>query len=111
MTRFAGQIDLTDYLGEGDDWSAVGDATSKARSSNEIADIEAQSLVSRAGISSVAAAEAAKASAAATVSAGRSKADAMLFGGIMDGIGTLGSAGISAYGRANKLGKYAEDDE
>ena len=54
--------------------------------------------MSRQGIASVAAAEAAKAEASAIESVGDSKASAILWEGIMDSIGTVGSAGIDKYG-------------
>ena len=110
MTRFAGQIDLTDFLSEGGDWSKATDASMEARSSNEIAGIEAQSLVSRQGIASVANVEAAKANAEAIKAGGQARASAAMVSGIADAASTLGGAGISAYGRANNLGKYAIKD-
>ena len=108
MTRFAGQIDLTDFLGEGDDWSKVGDATTAARSSGAIANIEGQSAVTNQGIASVAADQASKYKAKAIEKGAAAEASAAVHGAIWDGFSTIGGAGISAYGKANNLGTYGD---
>ena len=108
MTRFAGSIDLTDYLGEGGDWSLATDAEADARSSTRINNLESESAVNQSGISSQAQMKAADYSAAAARAVGQAQASATMYKGIADGIGSIASGGIAAYGRANNLGKYGE---
>ena len=108
MTRFAGSIDLTDYLGEGGDWSKATDAQAEGRSSNRVSAIQGQSLLSRTGLNSLASVQSAEAEAEAIKSGAQSEAGAAVHGSIMDGISSLGGAGIKAYGKANNLGIYGD---
>lgn len=108
MTRFAGSIDLTDYLGEGGDWSMATDAQAEGRSSNRITGIQGQSLLSRTGLNSLAQVQYAEEEAEAIKSGARAEADATTHGAFMDGIASLGGAGIKAYGKANNLGVYGK---
>ena len=109
MTRFAGSIDLTDYLGEGGDWSMATDAEADSRSRSRVNNIESESAVEQAGISAKGQMKAADYSAAAAKAVGQAKASATMFSGIADGISSIAGGGIAAYGRANNLGKYAKD--
>lgn len=108
MTRFAGSIDLTDYLGEGGDWSKATDAQAEGRSSNRVTAIQGQSLLSRTGLNSLASVKSAEEEAEAIKAGAQAEAGAMVHGSIMDGISSLGGAGIKAYGKANNLGVYGD---
>ena len=108
MTRFAGSIDLTDYLGEGGDWSKATDAQAEGRSSNRVTAIQGQSLLSRTGLNSLASVKSAEAEAEAIKAGAQAEAGAMRHGAIMDGISSLGGAGIQAYGKAKGLGIYKD---
>lgn len=108
MTRFAGSIDLTDYLGEGGDWSMATDAQAEGRSSNRVTAIQGQSLLSRTGLSSLAQVQSAEEEAEAIKAGARAEAGAVTHGALMDGIASLGGAGIKAYGKANNLGIYGK---
>ena len=106
MTRFAGSIDLTDYLGEGCDWSKATDAQAEGRSSNRVTAIQGQSLLSRTGLNSLASVKSAEEEAEAIKAGAAAEASAKTYGSIVSGISSLGSAGIKAYGKANNLGIY-----
>ena len=106
MTRFAGQINLHDFFSD-NDLSASAAASQGAKSSVRQNEIKAEADTLSKGISTSAQREAADYSAAAAAAIGQAQASATMFKGISDGLSTVASGGIAAYGRANKLGKYA----
>ena len=106
MTRFAGSIDLTDYLGEGDDWGLAADAEADGRSRTRINNIESESAVTSTGVSTEGQKKAADYSADAARAIGQAQASATQWKGIIDGVSTVAGGGIAAYGRVNNLGKY-----
>ena len=107
MTRFAADIDLTDYLDDSD-WSMATEATADGRSSNRITSMDTQADVASTGISAAGQKAAADYDAASSAAIASAKASAKTFGAITDGISSLAGGGIAAYGRANSLGKYAK---
>ena len=108
MTRFAGSIDLTDYLGEGGDWSLAADAEADGRSQTRINNIESEADITSTGLSTEGQRRAADYSAEAARAIGQAQASATQWKGIMDGVSSVAGGGIAAYGRVNNLGKYAE---
>ena len=105
MTRFAGQISLSDFYPD-TDLSMSAAASQSAQSSKRINDIEAESATISKGISASAQMKAADESAAAAAAIGQAQASATMFAGISDAISSVAGGGIAAYGRANNLGKY-----
>ena len=103
-------VDVTPYLGTEDNWTDSGRSALSAETSNRITDIQSASLLSRTGVASVAKGLAADYDADAIRAGGQSRASQMMSGAIGDAVGSVASAGIGAYGRANNLGTYAKPD-
>lgn len=106
MTRFAGAVDLTSYLDDSSDWSKAADATSAGRSSNRITGIQAEAGLGQVGLKSLADLRAAEYEAEAIEAGAEAEASAKTQGAIFSGLGSIGSAGVKAYGKANNLGIY-----
>ena len=93
--RFAG-ISLSNYM-DGFDNTLLSNTSQQARSQENRASMIGEGKVSCAGIMGAAEIQAAKYGASAARSAGQAAGNAAMFGGAMDAVGTLGSAGISKF--------------
>lgn len=82
------------------------DAEADSRSRQRVNNIESEAAVTSKGISTQGQMKAADYSASAAAAIGQAQASAKMYSGLMDGIGSIASGGIAAYGRANNLGKY-----
>ena len=107
MTRFAGQIDLTDYMNDFDS-GKIASSEMDGDSSNRITAMQNESILSAQGIASQAQAQAAEYSAEAIKAGAQAKAGATVFGAAADGIGSMFGSGVKAYGKANNLGVYGD---
>ena len=91
--RFAG-ISLSNYM-DGFDNTLLSNTSQEARSQEKRSGMVAEGKVSAAGIAGQADMQAAKYGASAARAAGNAAGNAAMFGGAMDAVGSLGSAGIS----------------
>ena len=109
MTRFAGQIDLNDFMGEFDS-EKVASSSMDGRATNRITAMQNESLLSAQGVATQGQAQAAEYAAEAIKKGAQYDASASVYGGIADGIGSIFGAGIKAYGKANNLGTYKSEE-
>lgn len=108
MNRFAGQIDLTDYLDGSPDWSQTVSAADDAAQSKELNNLSEETDTLNSGIANIAKIRAAKHGQDATNAVAAAKASAKVQGAFADTLGGVFKSGITAYGKANNLGVYGD---
>lgn len=111
MNRFAGQVDLTSYLDESPEWDVTTRALADSRQAKQLNSITAESDTFNQGIASLAKLRAAEYGIEADTAASKARASSTVSNAFTDAISGIASSGISAYGKANNLGKYARDED